>query len=60
MAVFARKAVSGHKHRFVEDGSDLDSIYIADNIIAMGYPSIKIEGLLRNKLNEVKGIHLLL
>jgi hypothetical protein len=40
----ARALVSKKKLRFVDDGVDLDLSYITDQLIAMGYPSLGLEG----------------
>ena len=48
-----RQLVSKDKHRFCYDEFDLDLTYITPNIIAMGKPSTSIEGMYRNKLEDV-------
>ena len=54
-AKFMKQLVSKDKTRFCYDGFDLDLTYITTRIIAMGYPSTNLEGLFRNKLDDVKG-----
>ena len=49
-----RQLVSKDKNRFCYDEFDLDLTYITPNIIAMGKPSVSIEGMYRNKLEDVK------
>eukprot|EP00005_Dracoamoeba_jomungandri_P001451 CAMPEP_0174256726 /NCGR_PEP_ID=MMETSP0439-20130205/5930_1 /TAXON_ID=0 /ORGANISM="Stereomyxa ramosa, Strain Chinc5" /LENGTH=1000 /DNA_ID=CAMNT_0015339463 /DNA_START=275 /DNA_END=3277 /DNA_ORIENTATION=- len=48
-----RGLVSKKKIRYMDNSFDLDLTYITDRIIAMGYPSEKIEGLYRNPFHEV-------
>ena len=51
---FLKSLVSQKKERFCYDNFDLDLTYITMKIIAMGFPSIKIEGLYRNNMEDVK------
>ena len=49
-----RQLVSKAKNRFCFDEFDLDLTYITPKIIAMGKPSTSIEGMYRNKLEDVQ------
>ena len=51
---FLKSLVSQKKERFCYDNFDLDLTYITMKIIAMGFPSINIEGLYRNNMEDVK------
>ena len=54
MVSWIRRKVSKKKRRYLADGYDLDLTYICDNIIAMGYPSVGVESLYRNRLVDVR------
>ena len=45
--------VSGPKHRFKENGYNLDLTYVCPRIVAMSYPASGVEKIYRNSIDQV-------
>ena len=52
-ASFLKHLVSKKKRRYQDSEFDLDMAYITDRVIAMGYPSVGLEAIYRNDVNDV-------
>jgi protein-tyrosine phosphatase len=48
-----RRLVSADRRRYQQDGYDLDLTYVHNNVIAMSWPSDKVEAIYRNHIDVV-------
>ena len=49
-----KKLVSKNKRRFETEGFNLDLSYVTERVIAMGFPSERVESVFRNSLEDVR------
>ena len=49
-----RRLISGPKARFVQDGVDLDLVYVTDRLIIMAFPASGVATLWRNDRRAVR------
>ena len=54
MTTKIKKMVSKNKRRFETEGFNLDLSYVTDQVIAMGFPSERVESVFRNSLEDVR------
>ena len=52
-ATWIKHLVSKKKQRYQDSEFDLDMAYITDRVIAMGFPSVGVETMYRNDVNDV-------
>ena len=52
-ASWVKHLVSKKKRRYQDSEFDLDMAYITDRVIAMGFPSVGVETMYRNDINDV-------